>query len=248
MDANPDVVAGANPDLLADTVRAKRAAIDNDLADLRVQLVRADPRPRIGRRLEELDARRLAMNAWPVAAGAAALWLWNRRRQRVDSLEQLLYYGLSDIYEAEQQLLPALERMCRRAWDHQLEKAFAQHHLETEGHIDRLHRVFRSIDMRPRRTRSSSITGLIEDGERLLARSVDREVSDAWMIATAQRVEHVEIATYGTLRTYAHTLGFTFAAQLLQQTLEEERAADEKLTRLAERFINPQTIRRRASA
>ena len=83
----------------------------------------------------------------------------------------------------------------------------------------------------------------MSDGERLLARKVDRDVRDAWLIATAQRVEHLEIAAYGTVRTYAETLGYTFAAQLLQQTLEEERATDEKLTHLAERFVNPQSIR-----
>ena len=84
---------------------------------------------------------------------------------------------------------------------------------------------------------------LQSDGERLLARKVDRDVRDAWLIATAQRIEHLEIASYGTVRTFAETMGYTLAAQLLQQTLEEERATDEKLTHLAERFVNPQSIR-----
>lgn len=226
----------ANPDVLADEVRAKRAAIDHDLDELRVRLARADPRTRI-------DPRRLARSAWPVVAGTAAIWLWTRRKRRVDSLERLLGQGLVEIYEAEQQLLPALDRMGTRAWDPDLEKAFAQHRLETEGHVDRLHRVFRSVNVRPKGGHSAVVGALVAEGERMLTRTVDRDVSDAWLIATAQRIEHFEIATYGTLRTYAETLGFTFAAQLLQQTLEEERATDEKLTHLAERFVNPHSIR-----
>jgi ferritin-like metal-binding protein YciE len=104
--------------------------------------------------------------------------------------------------------------------------------------------VFRSVGARPARGSWAAIDAIVSDGERLLARNVDRDVRDAWLIATAQRIEHLEIANYGTLRAYAETLGYTFAADLLQQTLEEERAADEKLTRLAERFVNLQSARR----
>jgi ferritin-like metal-binding protein YciE len=141
-------------------------------------------------------------------------------------------------------MLPALDRMRAQAWDEELEQAFAQHRGETEGHIDRLRRVFRSVGARPARGSWAAIDAIVSDGERLLARNVDRDVRDAWLIATAQRIEHLEIANYGTLRAYAETLGYTFAADLLQQTLEEERAADEKLTRLAERFVNLQSARR----
>lgn len=226
----------ASPDALADTVRAKRAAIDRDLERLRARLAQADPRRRI-------DVRRAAAQALAVVAGLAGLWIWSRRRHRVRSLEQLLVHGLADLYETEQQLLPALDRMRQLAWSEDVEHAFAQHRVETEGHIDRLERVFRSIGSRPRRGSASAVEAIIEDGEKLLSRKVDRDVRDAWMIATAQRIEHFEIANYGTVRSYAETLGFTFAAQLLQQTLEEERAADEKLTRLAERFVNPESTR-----
>jgi ferritin-like metal-binding protein YciE len=226
----------ASPDTLAETVRAKRAAIDRDLERLRVRLAEADPRRRI-------DVRRMAARTLAVAAGLAGLWMWNRRRHRVRSLEQLLVHGLADLYEIEHQLLPALDRMRQLAWSQDVEHAFAQHRLATEGHIDRLDRVFRSIGRRPRRGSSAAVEAIIDEGERLLSRKVDRDVRDAWMIATAQRIEHLEIANYGTMRSYADTLGFTFAAQLLQQTLEEERAADEKLTRLAERFVNPESTR-----
>jgi ferritin-like metal-binding protein YciE len=226
----------ASPDALADTVRAKRIAVDNDLELLRVKLKKADPR-------RQIDSRRLAARVLPVAAGTVALWLWRTQRRRVVSLDQLLVRELSDLYEAEQQLLPALDRMQKQASNEDLAEAFAQHRIETEGHVERLERVFRSIGGRPRRGSSAALEAIVADGERLLARKVAREVRDAWLIAAAQRVEHFEIANYGTARTHAETLGYIHAAQLLQQTLEEEKVTDERLTRLAERFVNPQTIR-----
>ena len=225
----------ASPDVLAETVRAKRVAVDNDLELLRVRLQRADPR--------RIDAALWAKRAAPVIAATAGVWLWARRRRRVDTLERLLVHSLRDLYQGELQALPALERMRARAYDEELEKAFAQHHLETEGHVARLERVFRSVGAKPARGTSAAVEAVVSDGERLLARKVDRDVRDAWLIATAQRIEHLEIANYGTARTYAMTLGYTLAADLLQQTLDEERATDEKLTTLAERFINPQSIR-----
>jgi ferritin-like metal-binding protein YciE len=225
-----------SPEVLAESVRAKRVAIDNDLELLRVRLERADPRRRV-------DARRLARKALPLAAGTAALWLWMRRRRRVDSLEQLLVHGLAELNQTEHQLLPALERMRTQAFNEELEQAFAHHCAETEGHIERLERVFRSVGARPKRGSSAALAAIVADGERLLARRFDRDVRDAWLIATAQRIEHLEIAGYGTARAHAELLGFTHAAQLLQQTLEEELATDAKLTRLAERFVNPRSIR-----
>lgn len=226
----------ASPDILADGVRAKRLAVDNDLELLRVRLRKADPRRRV-------DARQAARTVLPAVAGATVLWLWRSRRRRVDSLQQLLVHGVVDLYRAERQMLPVLERLRSQAWDEELEQAFAQHHLETQGHIDRLERVFRSIGARPKNGSSAAVAALVADGERLLSRKVARDVRDAWLIATAQRLEHFEIANYGTARTHAETLGFTFAAQLLQQTLEEEREMDGKLTHLAERFVNPRSIR-----
>ena len=225
----------ASPDVLAESVRAKRIAIDNDLELLRVRLRDADPR--------RIDTTRWARRVLPVVAGTAAVWLWTRRRRRVNSLEQLLAHGLTDLYNAEHQLLPALDRMRAQASNADLEQAFDHHRFETQGHIDRLERVFRSIGARPKRGSSAAVAAIVADGDRLLARKVDRDVRDAWLIATAQRIEHLEIANYGTVRTYAEMLGYTFASQLLQQTLEEERATDEKLTHLAERFVNPQSIR-----
>jgi ferritin-like metal-binding protein YciE len=189
----------ASPDVLAETVRAKRVAIDNDLELLRIRLQSADPR-------RHLDVRQIAIKALPFAAGTAALLLWRSRRRRI-------------------------------------EQTLGQHYEETEAQIERLQRVFRSIGARPKRGSSSAVEAIVDDGERLLAGRSDRDVRDAWIIAVAQRLEHLEIANYGTARTHAETLGFVYAAQLLQQTLEEERAADEKLTTLAERFVNLQSLR-----
>jgi ferritin-like metal-binding protein YciE len=225
----------ANPDVLADTIRAKRDAIDQDLQQLRGKLASVDPRRRI-------DARQLAKKALPVVAGTAALWLWRARRRRVRSLDQLLSHGLVDLYRTETQLIPVLDRMGRQSWNEELAQAFAQHRVETEGHIERLQRVFRSIGGRPSRGTSAALEAIVTEGERMMARHMDRDVRDVWLIAMAQRVEHLEIANYGTVRTYAELLGFTYAAQLLQQTLDEERAADQRLTQLAERFVNPQSL------
>ena len=90
---------------------------------------------------------------------------------------------------------------------------------------------------------SRTIAAIVAESDRLLKAKADPDVRDAWMSATTQRIEHVEIASYGTLRTFAETLGYTYAADLLQQTLEEERAADAKLSNLAERFVNPRSLR-----
>ena len=224
-----------SPDVLAESVRAKRVAIDNDLELLRVRLQKADPR--------RIDVATWAKRVLPIVGGTSLLWLLMRRRRAVHSLDQLLVHGLTDLYRAEHQLVPVLEGMRAQASNEELAQAFAHHRNETEGHIERLERVFRSVGARPKRGSSAAIAAIVTDGERLLGRKVDRDVRDAWLIATAQRVEHLEIANYGTVRAYAETLGYTFAAQLLQQTLDEERAADEKLTHLAERFVNPQSIR-----
>lgn len=226
----------ASPDLLADQIRAKRVAIDNDLELLRQRLKKADPR--------RIDAGRWARVVLPVLTAAVAAWLVARRRRPIRSLEHLLAAGLAELYDAEQQLVPALQRMHDQASNPDLRQALHRHLYETEGQVDRLRRVFRSLELKPGRPGTSAgIPRIVAEGERLLKGVKDPDVLDAGIIAMSQRVEHVEIATYGTLRTYAETLGHTRAAQLLQQTLDEERAADETLTHLAERFVNPQAIR-----
>lgn len=221
-------------DALAAEVRAKRYAIDNDLERLRVRVNQADPRA---------GAERAALGLLALAAGTSLVWWWARRRRSVGSLQQLLVRSLRDLYRTERTLLPALERMQATATNADLRAAFEQHGLESRGHVARLERAFRAIGVRPREGSSDAADSIVADGERLLKRKVDPDVRDAWLIATAQRIEHLEISGYGTARTFARTLGHVQAADLLQETLEDERAADEKLTRLAERFVNPQSIR-----
>jgi ferritin-like metal-binding protein YciE len=232
----------ASPHSLAENVRARRASIDNDLELLRTRLENADPR--------HIDpAGWTSRVALPLAVGAAAAWVWRRQRRRVGSLQQLLVHCLIDLYKSEHEALPALDRMAAQSHDQELKKAFLQHRYETEGHIERLERVFRSVGARPPRRRSSpTVAAIVSDGERLLSRKVNRHVRDAWLIAIGQRVEHLEMAGYGTARTYAEMLGYTVVAQLLEHTLEEERATDERLTILAERFVNPESVRRPGSA
>jgi ferritin-like metal-binding protein YciE len=228
----------ARPDVLAETVRAKRVAVDNDLELLRVRLQKADPR-----RIDVAKALRTAQPAIALLAASGAVLWWARRRRSYQTLEQLLVKELRDLYATEQVLVPALARMQAKATNPELKHAFEQHRIETEAQVERLVRVFRSVGARPGRGATHAVTGVVEEAERLLKRKVDADVRDAWLIASAQRIEHIEIANYGTARTFAATLGYSPAAQLLQQTLDEERRTDEKLTDLAERFVNPQSIR-----
>lgn len=223
------------PDVLAETVRAKRVAIDNDLELLRVKLQKADPR--------RLDVASVTRTAGPVAAGLAAAWWWSRHRRPVNSLQQLLVRELSDLYASERLQAKGLQGLFAKASNPELKQALERHYAETLQHAERLERVFRAMGVRPGRGAEAGVTAMLDESKRLLKKARDAGVRDAWLIAMAQRLEHMEIASYGTARTFAATLGYVPAAQLLQQTLEEERNADETLTRLAERFVNPQLIR-----
>jgi ferritin-like metal-binding protein YciE len=226
----------SSPDVLADEVRMKRHAVDNDLELLRVRLQKSRPTSQ--------DAVRVAQRVLPVLAGTAGVWWWSRRRRSVDSLDALRVHALDELYQGERELVPALQRMAGEASDPELKKAFETHALETDVHVDRLERVFRAIGARPRRRATAEgLAGIIADADHLLKRKVDPNVRDAWLIATAQRIEHVEISAYGTARTYAEMLALDHAARLLQETLEEERATDEKLTRIAKGFVNPQSMK-----
>lgn len=225
----------ASPDVLADGIRAKRSAIDNDLEVLRVRLSKVDPR--------RLDVRHLSQSVMPVVAGIGAMWWWARRRNSVDSLQELLTHDLQGLYATEHELLTALRDFAVRATDAELKHALEHHVLETEGQIDRLERAFRGVGARPRRGAADAVRSVVRDGVKLLKRRSTPEVRDAWIIEVAQRIEHIEMANYGTARTFADLLGYTQASQLLQQSLDEERAADHRLTQLAERFVNRESCR-----
>lgn len=160
----------------------------------------------------------------------------------LDSLESLFLEELKDIYHAEKQLVKALPRMAKGASSPELKRAFTQHLKETEGQVQRLERVFRDLDMTPRAKKCEGMAGLVEEGKEILREDGEDAVIDAALIAAAQRVEHYEIAAYGCLRTYAQLLGYSQAERLLQQNLDEEEAADEKLSALAEGGINQAAV------
>ena len=159
---------------------------------------------------------------------------------KLDSLRKLFVHELKDLYSAENQLVDALPKMAKAASDEQLKEAFHEHLKETRGQIKRLEKIFSTLEFEPGGQRGDAMEGLIEEGEEILKEKDEMEpaVLDAALIAAAQRVEHYEMAGYGTARTYAEKLGEKEAADLLRETLEEEGAADRKLTKLAERSIN----------
>jgi ferritin-like metal-binding protein YciE len=156
----------------------------------------------------------------------------------LDSLEKLFLEELKDVYNAEKQLLRALPRMAKAAESPELQQAFTKHQKETEGQMRRLERVFQELGQSARGKTCKGMQGLVEEGKEVMEKEGEGPVIDAALIASAQRVEHYEIAAYGCLRTYAHLLGLSQAEQLLQQTLEEEEATDKILTQLGESGIN----------
>ena len=147
-------------------------------------------------------------------------------------LHQPFIEGLKDIYDAEKQLLKALPKLEKAATDPNLKEALSNHLRETEGHVKRLERVFESIDEPAKSKTCAAMKGLVEEGGEA-AKEKETDSRDACIIAAAQKVEHYEIATYGTLRSWAESMGHDEAAELLEETLEEEKAADEKLNEVA---------------
>ena len=145
---------------------------------------------------------------------------------------------LRDAYDAEKQLLKALPKLAKAASSPQLRQAFLTHRDETQGQIDRLEEVFASIDQKVRGKHCDGIAGIIEEGKSIIEEEFDEATMDACLIAAGQRAEHYEMAAYGTLVAWARGMGHERAANLLQETLDEEKAADQKLTSIAEAGIN----------
>jgi ferritin-like metal-binding protein YciE len=145
---------------------------------------------------------------------------------------------MRDAYDAEKQLTRALPKMARAAASGQLRAAFDNHLEETRGHIERLEQAFATIDEKPRGKHCDGVAGIIEEGKSIMEEDFDDATIDACLIAAGQRAEHYEMAVYGTLVAWAKAMGHDDAARLLQQNLDEEKAADEKLTTLAEGRIN----------
>jgi len=145
---------------------------------------------------------------------------------------------LRDMYDCEKQLTKALKKLARAASEDRLRMAFESHLEETTGQVERLDQVFESLGERARGKHCDGIAGIIEEGKALLEEEFDTDTMDACLIAASQRAEHYEIAAYGSLIAWGQAMGHTRAVKLLQQNLEEEKAADEKLSALAEGGIN----------
>ena len=152
----------------------------------------------------------------------------------MNTLRETFLDELADLYDAEKQLVKALPNMAEAAQDGALKAGFETHLRETEEHVIRLERVFQMFGERAKGKKCKAMKGLIAEGEDL----VDDQAGDAALIAAAQKVEHYEIASYGSLRSWAELLGYGEAVSLLEQTMNEEKATDEKLTRIAESAVN----------
>lgn len=161
---------------------------------------------------------------------------------KLETLHDLYVDELKDLYNAEHQLLKALPKMAKAASAPQLAKAFTDHLTETIGQVERLEKIFKELDARPKGKTCKAMKGLLKEGKEVRAEDADPTVMDAALIAAAQRVEHYEMAGYGCVRTFARLLGYQQAAGLLQETLDEEGAADKKLTQLAETVINVEAV------
>jgi ferritin-like metal-binding protein YciE len=155
-----------------------------------------------------------------------------------NELHELFIDELADVYSAEQQLLKALPKMAKAANSTELQEAFESHLEETQEHVSRLEQIFKSLGETLKRKKCKAMEGLVEEGEEIMEEFEDSNALDAALIAAAQKVEHYEIATYGTLRTWAELMDHQEVVELLEETLEEEKAADEKLTGVAENVAN----------
>ncbi|PYQ69644.1 MAG: ferritin-like domain-containing protein [Acidobacteria bacterium] len=156
----------------------------------------------------------------------------------MESLEELLQEELKDMYDAEKQLTKALPKLAKKATTPDLQDAFEEHLRQTEQHMERLEQVFDQLGMPVKGKTCKGMKNLIAEGNDMIADADDDATRDAIMIAAAQKVEHYEIAAYGTLRTWANVLGHREIASMLEDTLEEEKETDQKLTGIAEGFVN----------
>jgi ferritin-like metal-binding protein YciE len=151
----------------------------------------------------------------------------------MESLKDLFIDELKDLYSAENQILKALPKMIKKATSPDLKAGFEKHLKETQIHVERLDKIFQELDENPKGKKCKGMEGIIADGKELMEEDAEPEVMDAGLIGAAQHVEHYEMAGYGCVRTYAELLGLNNIAKLLQKTLDEEKATDEKLTELA---------------
>lgn len=156
----------------------------------------------------------------------------------LESLKGLYVDQLRDLYNAENQILDALPKMAQKSSHPELKNAFQQHEAQTRTHVERLDKIFKQLGVKPQGETCEGMQGIIKEGEKMLKAGSDADTLDAALIAAAQRVEHYEIAGYGTVRTFANELGFGDQADLLQRTLNEEGNTDHRLSHIAENVVN----------
>jgi len=157
---------------------------------------------------------------------------------QMDDLQDLLIDHLKDLYSAENQLVKALPKMAKAATNEELKAGFQEHLEQTKQHVARLEEICRSLEVTPKGKKCMGMEGLIAEGQELIAEDAEDAVLDAGLISAAQKVEHYEIAAYGTARTWAQQLELEDAVRLLEETLAEEKETDERLTELATSLVN----------
>ncbi len=161
---------------------------------------------------------------------------------KIDSLKKLYIHSLKDIYHAEHQIIEALPKMEKAASSKELKAGFREHLKQTKMQVERLERIFDGLEMSPAGVKCEAIEGLIAEGEEAIKDIKEPEVRDAGLIAAAQKVEHYEMASYGTARAFARLLGYADAVELLTDSLEEEADTDDRLTELALSGINEAAV------
>jgi len=160
----------------------------------------------------------------------------------IDTMDDLFLEQIEDLYDAEKRLVKALPKMAEASTSQALRHAFESHLEQTRGHVQRLETIFRQLGKDPKAETCDAMKGLIEEGEDTIGDIDNLALRDAGVIAAANRVEHYEIAAYGSAKSFAKTLGYQEAVSLLEQTLQEEKEADKKLTSIAESTVNKEAL------
>lgn len=161
----------------------------------------------------------------------------------IDTMDDLFLEQIEDLYDAEKRLVKALPKMAEASTSQTLRQAFESHLEQTRGHVQRLETIFRQLGKDPKAETCEAMKGLIEEGEDTIGDIDNLSLRDAGVIAAANRLEHYEIAAYGSAKSFAKTLGYQEAVSLLEQTLQEEKDADKKLTSIAENTVNKEALR-----
>jgi len=155
----------------------------------------------------------------------------------MESVREMLVEQMRDLYDAEKQLVKALPKLAKTASNEQLKQAFEEHLEQTRGHVQRLEQAFEALDEKPRSKSCEAMKGLIEEGKEQMEEDFSDALKDSAIIGAAQKVEHYEIAGYGTLKSWARSIGLDEVAQLFEETLDEEKEADQKLTEVASEIL-----------